>query len=43
MVTNTAFYRNKNYHTTNDKMETLNLEMMGLVIDEVYYAIKNIK
>lgn len=41
MITNTAFYRNKNYHKKSDKIETLNLSKMGLVIDEVYLTLKN--
>jgi hypothetical protein len=43
MITNTAFYRNQNYHEASDKMETLELDKMASVIDEVYYAITNIK
>lgn len=39
MITNTAFYRNKNYHTEFDKMETLNLPKMAAVIDQVYYTV----
>ncbi|MBT3423624.1 MAG: M28 family peptidase [Bacteroidetes bacterium] len=35
MITNTAFNRNKNYHRATDKMETLDLNRMKLVIDEV--------
>lgn len=36
MITNTAFYRNYNYHTSDDKLETLNIGNIGLVVDEVY-------
>ncbi len=43
MITNTAFYRNKNYHTPNDTLETLNIGNIGLVIDELYRTIINIK
>jgi hypothetical protein len=43
MITNTAFYRNKNYHTTRDKLETLDLEKMNLVIQQLYNTIKKIK
>ncbi|BDD05279.1 M28 family peptidase [Aureibacter tunicatorum] len=43
MITNTAFYRNKNYHETTDKMETLDLNRMALVIDELYLTLKEIK
>lgn len=39
MITNTAFYRNKNYHTADDAMEMLNISKMSMVIDEVYRAI----
>ncbi|MFN8257372.1 MAG: M28 family peptidase [Bacteroidales bacterium] len=43
MITNTAFYRNQNYHTQNDKMELLDIEKMARVVDELYVAIKKIK
>lgn len=36
MVTNTAFFRNHNYHTKLDKLEALNIGKMGLVIDGVF-------
>ena len=36
MVTNTAFFRNHNYHTKLDKLEALNVTKMGLVIDGVF-------
>lgn len=39
MVTDTAFYRNKNYHTTADTLKTLNLEKMTQVIDGLVQAI----
>ena len=39
MITNTAFYRNKNYHQKTDTFETLNLNKMSLVIDEVYLSV----
>ena len=35
MITNTAFYRNKNYHKKGDKLETLNLKKIKLVIEEL--------
>ena len=41
MITNTAFYRNKNYHKKTDTMESLDLEKMCHVIDEVYLSIRN--
>lgn len=43
MITDTAFFRNKNYHTPNDKVETLNLQKMKHVIDGVVLTILNIK
>jgi Zn-dependent M28 family amino/carboxypeptidase len=43
MISNTAFYRNKNYHEITDKMETLDLRRMALVIDEVYETVKGIR
>ncbi|HAN76611.1 MAG TPA: peptidase M28 [Bacteroidales bacterium] len=39
MITNTAFYRNPNYHKETDKLETLDLNRMTLVIEEVYRSI----
>lgn len=39
MVTDTAFYRNKNYHTTADTLKTLNLEKMTQVIDGLVQTI----
>lgn len=39
MVTNTAFYRNKNYHTGNDTLETIVVPQMAFVIDGVFRAI----
>lgn len=36
MVTDTAFYRNKNYHQPTDTLETLDLNRMAKVIDSVY-------
>ncbi len=38
-VTNTAFYRNKNYHTAGDVPETLDYKRMAKVIDAVYNSI----
>lgn len=43
MITNTAFYRNHNYHQTGDKLETLNLTKMSAVINEVYHSILQLK
>jgi hypothetical protein len=41
MITNTAFYRNNNYHKTSDTFETLDTERMCKVIDAVYLSILN--
>ena len=43
MVTNTAFYRNYNYHQTTDTMETLDIPQMMKVIDTTVLAIINLK
>jgi hypothetical protein len=43
MVTNTAFYRNYNYHQASDKMETLDIPKMMKVIDGTALAIINLK
>lgn len=42
MITNTAFYRNKNYHEKGDKLATLNLQKMASVIEQLYVSIKQI-
>lgn len=42
MITNTSFYRNHNYHRTTDKILTLDIKRMALVIDELYLALKEI-
>lgn len=43
MITNTAFFRNKHYHTRGDVMKTLDLEKMSLVIEQLYQTIKKIE
>lgn len=42
MVTNTAFYRNTNYHKTGDILPALNIPNIGLVVDGVYRTLKEI-
>ena len=42
MVTDTAFYRNPNYHETTDTIDTLDFDAMKEVVKGVYYAIKSI-
>jgi Peptidase family M28 len=39
MITDTAFYRNPNYHTTDDTPETLDYERMAMVVKGVYAAV----
>lgn len=39
MVTDTAFYRNRNYHTANDTYETLDYERMASVVKGVHAAV----
>lgn len=36
MLTDTSFYRNKNYHEQSDTMETLDIPRMAMVIDGVF-------
>ena len=42
MLTNTAFYRNHNYHQESDTMETLDIPKMMKVIDSIVLAIINL-
>jgi Zn-dependent M28 family amino/carboxypeptidase len=39
MITDTAFYRNKNYHTHNDTWEKLDYERMAQVVDATYSVV----
>jgi hypothetical protein len=39
MITDTSFFRNKNYHESGDTMETLDIKRMAKVIDGVYNAL----
>lgn len=43
MVTNTAFYRNENYHSAGDTLETLDFGRMSKVVDQVYISVVNLK
>jgi len=43
MITDTAFYRNKNYHEKTDQMHTLNIGKMAKVIDSVYNTLISVK
>lgn len=40
MITDTSFYRNKNYHEATDTLETLDLGRMTRVIDGVFAALQ---
>jgi Zn-dependent M28 family amino/carboxypeptidase len=39
MITDTAFYRNKNYHKATDTIETLDLKRIAKVIDGIFYSL----
>ncbi len=39
MITDTAFYRNKNYHEKSDTLETLDIKRMAYVINGVYFSL----
>ncbi len=39
MITDTAFYRNPNYHTAGDTADTLDYQRMGFVVEGVYAAV----
>jgi Zn-dependent M28 family amino/carboxypeptidase len=39
MITDTAFYRNKNYHQHTDLADTLDYKRMAMVVDQVYAAV----
>ncbi len=43
MITDTAFYRNKNYHQNTDTIETLDLLRMSQVIETVYKSLLEMK
>jgi len=42
MVTDTSFFRNKNYHQETDTIDTLNFEAMAEVIKGLYYTLLEI-
>lgn len=42
MITNTAYYRNKNYHQTTDVIDSLNIYKMSKVIDQTFLSILKI-
>ena len=43
MITDTAYLRNKNYHTKGDTIETINFEKMRYVVDMVVDGVKRFK
>jgi len=42
MITDTAFYRNPNYHETTDTWDTLDYDRMALVVQGVYAAVQHL-
>lgn len=40
MLTDTAFYRNKNYHRSSDTVDSIDFERMGAVIDGVVWTLR---
>ena len=43
MITDTAHFRNQNYHTQNDTYETIDFEKMQYVINMVVQSIRKLK
>ncbi|MCT2564490.1 M28 family peptidase [Chryseobacterium herbae] len=43
MITDTSFFRNKNYHQTTDTVETLDLPRMTKVIDGIFLSLIHMK
>ena len=39
MITDTAFFRNRNYHTAEDTVEKLDYKRMAMVVEGVYAAV----
>jgi hypothetical protein len=42
MITDTAFYRNQNYHTAYDTPEKLDYKRMAMVVEGVYAAVNDL-
>ena len=42
MITDTAFYRNHNYHTQHDTAEKLDYKRMAMVVEGVYAAVTDL-
>ena len=43
MITNTSFFRNKNYHQKTDQIQTIDFKRMAAVIHEVKFSITELK
>lgn len=43
MITDTSFFRNKNYHQSTDTLETLDIDRMTKVIDAIFLSIIHLK
>ena len=42
MITDTAFYRNRNYHTAQDTEEKLDYKRMAMVVEGVYAVVADL-
>ena len=42
MITDTAFYRNRNYHTAKDTADKLDYNRMAMVVEDVYAAVMDL-
>ena len=42
MVTDTAFYRNPNYHSASDTIDTLDFDKMAELVKGIYWAVVNL-
>jgi hypothetical protein len=43
MITNTAFYRNNNYHQQTDTIGTIDFKRLALTMDELFLSLKQLK
>ncbi len=39
MITDTAYFRNPNYHSSEDTINTINFDMLTAVVSELYYSL----
>jgi hypothetical protein len=42
MITDTAFYRNFNYHQVSDSVDSLDYDRMAMVVDQVHSAVRSL-